>query len=255
VAAQAGLTLINCLIERYWDSLHPELDAEDDNDPTMRVNALAPLVASEAFIDDLRNSWILKGRTGVLTIRGIELSQGKLQAREGEEVFSEAQVTGLLAEALAQNAELGAVIDGTIQVVTTLSSTLQSHVGASRSLDFKPLQSILHSVRQAFLLAMPAAPEEESVEQSGSDDGAHSTGGGASGRSGEVRSRQDVIAGIDKLIQYLERAEPTNPAQILLKRAKRMVNMNFLEALHEIAPDALAQAELILGDQLNKSEN
>src|SRR5947207_2381665 len=35
-----GMHLVRGLIERYWDGVHPRLDP-DDNDPTMRVNALA----------------------------------------------------------------------------------------------------------------------------------------------------------------------------------------------------------------------
>ncbi|MDB5887873.1 MAG: hypothetical protein JWM03_745 [Rhodocyclales bacterium] len=251
---QVALTLINGLLERYWQRVHPGLDPDDDNDPTMRVNALAPLVAAEAFIDDMRASWLLKSRqSGILTVRGIELSQGKLQAREGEQVYSEAQVSGMLSEALEQNGELGALIDDTIQLVAKLSSFLQAQVGAASALDFKPLQSILHSVRQAFLLIAPQGDDEVA----GADEAGGVSSGGASGgsRPGEIRSRQDVVAGIDRLIQYLDRAEPSNPAQIMLRRAKRVLNMSFLEAINEIAPEGLQQAERILGDQLNKTEN
>lgn len=256
VGAQLGLTLINGLLERYWQNVHPELDPDDDNDPTMRVNALAPLVASEAYLDDLRASWILKSRqSGILTVRGLELSQGKLQAREGEQVYSESQVAGMFTEALAQNAELGAVIDDTLQVVSKLSTFLQTQVGSDRSLDFKPLQSILTSVRQGFLQIAPGDSAAEEDAQSGAEGGAPAAGGNAASRPGEIRSRQDVVTGIEKLIQYLDRAEPSNPAQVLLRRAKRVLNMSFLEAINEIAPEALPQAELILGDQLNKSEN
>ncbi len=253
--AQLGLTLIGGLLERYWQQVHPGLDPDDDNDPTMRVNALAPLVASEAFIDDLRASWLLKSRqSGILTVRGIELSQGKLQPREGEQVYSEAQVSGMLTEALEQNAELGALIDDTMQLVVKLSAFLQSQVGAASALDFKPLQSILHSVRQAFLLIAPHGESEETA--GGSEAGsAPAESGGAASRPGEIRSRQDVVAGIDRLIQYLDRAEPSNPAQIMLRRAKRVLDMSFLEAINEIAPEGLQQAERILGDQLNKTQN
>ncbi|MDB5801548.1 MAG: hypothetical protein JWL63_2487 [Rhodocyclales bacterium] len=252
--AQVGLVLISGLLERYWQNVHPGLDPDDDNDPTMRVNALAPLVAGDAFLDDLRASWLLKSRqSGILTVRGIELSQGKLQAREGEQLYSESQVSGMLTEALEQNAELGALIDDTIQLVVKLSSYLQTQVGAASALDFKPLQSILHSVRQAFLLIAPHGSEEAGGEESGG--AAQGDGGGGASRPGEVRSRQDVVAGIDKLIQYLDRAEPSNPAQIMLRRAKRVLNMSFLEAINEIAPDGLQQAERTLGDQLNKTEN
>ena len=39
----AGLGLIRGLLEHFWETVHPQLDAEDDNDPTMRVNSVVPL--------------------------------------------------------------------------------------------------------------------------------------------------------------------------------------------------------------------
>ena len=36
----AGLALIRGYLEQYWPSVHPQLDPEDDNDPSARVNAL-----------------------------------------------------------------------------------------------------------------------------------------------------------------------------------------------------------------------
>ena len=40
-----GVALIRGLLEQQWDTVHPQLDAEDDNDPTFRVNrqCLAPM--------------------------------------------------------------------------------------------------------------------------------------------------------------------------------------------------------------------
>ncbi|MDZ4135741.1 MAG: type VI secretion system ImpA family N-terminal domain-containing protein, partial [Paracoccaceae bacterium] len=34
---------IRGILETYWDTCHPQLDADDDDDPTMRVNAVAAL--------------------------------------------------------------------------------------------------------------------------------------------------------------------------------------------------------------------
>src|SRR5437762_2056422 len=36
-----GLQLVTGLIERYWDYVHPMLDASDNNDPTARLSALS----------------------------------------------------------------------------------------------------------------------------------------------------------------------------------------------------------------------
>lgn len=38
-----SLQLIEQLLATYWPELHPRLDADDDNDPTVRINALAGL--------------------------------------------------------------------------------------------------------------------------------------------------------------------------------------------------------------------
>ena len=58
-----GVRLVRRLVEEQWPTLHPQLDAEDNDDPTFRVNAMAalthrdvlqairsaPLVTSKAF--------------------------------------------------------------------------------------------------------------------------------------------------------------------------------------------------------------
>ena len=49
----AGLRLLNGLLDTFWDGIHPKLDADDDNDPTMRLNALAPLTDETMGLRDL----------------------------------------------------------------------------------------------------------------------------------------------------------------------------------------------------------
>src|SRR5690606_34813822 len=46
----AGLGLVRGLLEQFWDTLHPQLDAEDDDDPTMRVNSVVPLADLQATL-------------------------------------------------------------------------------------------------------------------------------------------------------------------------------------------------------------
>src|SRR5690348_4564244 len=42
-----GLTVVDRLLQAYWDGVYPRLDPDDDNDPTMRLNILAMLAAPE----------------------------------------------------------------------------------------------------------------------------------------------------------------------------------------------------------------
>lgn len=64
-----ALTLINALLREYWADLHPHLDADDDNDPTVRINALSGLT-SDATIRLLRESILTRSRTfGPVSLR------------------------------------------------------------------------------------------------------------------------------------------------------------------------------------------
>ncbi|MFT3734777.1 MAG: type VI secretion system protein TssA [Rhodocyclaceae bacterium] len=246
---ETGLRLIHGLLETYWDHVHPQLDPDDDNDPTMRINSLTPLVASDALIDDLRASWLLRSRqSGVLTVRNIEVMQGRLSAREGEEVYSESQVAGMLAEAIAQDAGFAASVQSALGLVKQLSSFLQDRVGAAAAIDLRPLQDIIYGVKRALPEDVAAADGAEGAEEG--EGTASGGGGGRAARPGEIASRQDVVTTLERLIQYLERTEPTNPASMLLRRARRVMDMNFLEAIQELAPDGVMQAEQRTGAQL-----
>ncbi len=46
----SGLSLIKELVEQQWDGIHPQLDPDDDNDPTERVNILMSLCDQETIL-------------------------------------------------------------------------------------------------------------------------------------------------------------------------------------------------------------
>jgi len=46
---------------------------------------------------------------------------------------------------------------------------------------------------------------------------------------------------------YLERSEPTNPAQLLLRRAEKLIDKSFLQLVRDLAPDALSEVARIMG--------
>jgi type VI secretion system protein ImpA len=56
-----------------------------------------------------------------------------------------------------------------------------------------------------------------------------------------------VIRLIDKICDYYRDNEPSSPVPLLLKRARRVVTMDFLELLRELVPSGLQEAEMIGG--------
>ncbi|MEO6269941.1 MAG: type VI secretion system protein TssA, partial [Lautropia sp.] len=66
-------------------------------------------------------------------------------------------------------------------------------------------------------------------------------------QAGEIRSREDAVRELDRICAYLERHEPANPAPLLIRRAQRLVQMNFLDILRDLAPEGMSSIEKIAG--------
>ena len=97
---------------------------------------------------------------------------------------------------------------------------------------------------------LPAISVATTVQEAGGE-AETSTAAFASGRPASgvhsVDTRQDAIRAIDLVCAYLERHEPTNPAQFLLRRAERVIDKNFLQLVKELAPDAVKEVSRIMG--------
>jgi len=81
-----GLALIRGLLENLWDSVHPQLDAEDDNDPTARVNAVMPLVDMQGVLGYFRGApFVQSPRLGRFSLRDLRIANGTLKtSAEGD---------------------------------------------------------------------------------------------------------------------------------------------------------------------------
>ena len=66
-------------------------------------------------------------------------------------------------------------------------------------------------------------------------------------REREVTSRDDVVAMLDRICAYYERHEPSSPVPLLMQRARRLVHMNFLELMRDLADKGMPQIEAISG--------
>src|SRR6185312_6050275 len=74
-----SLELIHGYVSRYWDSVHPQLDPEDDNDPSARVNILASLCDPEATLRLLRAAPLSQSRQfGRVSYRDFAIATGAM---------------------------------------------------------------------------------------------------------------------------------------------------------------------------------
>lgn len=244
VAYASALSLIAGLLERHWDHVYPQLDADDNNDPTMRLNALAPLVDADGGLADLRAAVIGASRPP-LTVRQIELAAGKAEARPDENVPTLEGVLQGLKAAEAQSAGIVAALKQVHAEVLRIESVLGDKVGAAQGPELRPLRVLAQTLSNVATQA-----EGGAVADTSSEDGAASTssGGNLRGTPGSLQTREDVVRSLDRACEWLERHEPTNPAPLLIRRAQRLMGKSFLDIIRDLAPAGIDQIENIAGN-------
>ena len=246
-----GLTLLVGLVDRFWDTLHPQLDTEDDNDPTMRMNALAPLSDSSMVLRDLHDCVLGTSRAvGAIRVRDIAIAYGKLTASGKDPAYSLPQVTDALLDIYSATPKVFDLAVGAAALAQQLEALIEAKTGRGDQIDLKPLRTLTHLLRtvcQATVTAAnPQAAEAAEAEADGNAaPGAARAAGGP--MRGEISTRQDALQMLDKVIAFLEKTEPGNPAPMLIKRAKRLVGVSFIDIMNDLAPDAINSIQNITG--------
>lgn len=247
-----GLALNRGLVERLWDHIHPKLDPDDDLDPTLRVNTLAALGDRDTTVQALRLLPLANSRRmGSFGLRDVEVANGTLPRTEGAQA---ADMTTIEAAFLDMDpAELDATaraVAAAMETLTGLDGALSAAVGAASSADFTALRATLKSMNT--LLQQQLGRRGLGAEGAAADDqsgggGTTATTGGMPAMSGPIQSREDVIRQLDQITDWYGRHEPASPVPLLLQRAKRLVNKNFLEAVEDLTPSGLTEIQNIAG--------
>jgi type VI secretion system protein ImpA len=253
-----GVRLLERLVEERWDSVHPQLDPDDDNDPTLRINSLAQLTDPATILRDLRETaFVMLPGLGPLTLRVLDQASGDAPVPEGQSALSPESIEAALADVSEEAMEAAtSAVNGALESVVNLEAALVRHVGSAQALNLDALTRQLR--RMADLLASRAQAVPDVAPEAPLDaDGGPEQGGAAAPRAaaitGDVASRADVIRMIDKILAYYQRCEPSSPVPMLLERAKRLAPMSFMEVMENLAPDSLQQLYMIRGPQPGES--
>ncbi|MFZ1643637.1 MAG: type VI secretion system protein TssA [Candidatus Contendobacter sp.] len=258
-----GLALVEGLIERYWDSVYPQLDPDDDNDPTLRVNTIVALCDPETTLQVLRETPLVNSHTlGRFNLRDVQIAAGALTpvaTEEPAELPTQAKIDGAFQDAGLENlqATVMAATDA-MGRVERIEAVLTERVGVTRAPDMSALTGVLKEIRQVLVDQLRRRGADLTSEAS-ADDGVEMglPGGGVVGQRlvvGEIASREDAIRMLDKIGEYFNRYEPSSPVPLLLKRVKALVTKDFMELLLDLAPGGAEQAKLIFGIHDENSE-
>lgn len=251
-----------------------------------RINALTDLQNSQnGLLKDLRKMTFFAPRS-IGSVLGEDLEKGSLDERvmlqeaasglntaEKAKLASEhgqlvnrvrsacaAQIEQAAAEMMSLLADARAAIAG----LDAVDSALNTHLGgggASVPELKRFLQRLLTTLERNSAagaagngagkpVQAPAEPATAVRNGYGADTMASVAGNAESG-SGDlpdrISSRDDVVKCLDLVVAFYDRTEPSSPIPHLARRVRRMVHMDFVELMEDLAPSGLKEFRLLAG--------
>ncbi len=244
-----GLKLIQELLTQYWDPVYPQLDVEDNNDPTERVNALSAFVTPPAtfgdklkFLDRVQEAPICESRQlGRFSMRDVAIAGGTLEVPDDP---NKPRPTLQVIDAAFEETD-PQVLEGIATAIEEASACLEAieaifdekcgaGVGPSPDIFKTMLRDAGIQVRRR--MAGGEGVGEEGAAEEGDGGGG---GGGGRGRSiaGDVNSPQDALLAIEKISRYYAANEPSSPVALIVAAAQQMVGKSFLEISKVLTPE------------------
>ncbi|AFQ50601.1 type VI secretion system protein TssA [Burkholderia cepacia] len=253
-----ALAVVAGLLERGWDDLHPRLDADGEPDPTRRMNALADVAGAHECARAARRQPLFDGGPSVRD------AERALDGRDEAGGPAAGSRDGLVA-ALSSARDDGRVPIEAVRAALHALDAIRAHVTDRLGSEWAPDASDTEKALQRIVCEVPV-PEPAPAAQPAPPDGSIPATPAASGaaqavpapavvpnghawRDAEVTSRDDVRLGLDKMCRYFELHEPSHPAPLLLRRAQRLLALDFYEIIRDLAPESLAKLDLLSGER------
>lgn len=253
------------VLEEYWATCHPQLDPDDDDDPTMRVNAIMSLADIRTVLPGIRTTPVTDSRTfGRFSLRDMMIADGDLAAPEdAENLPDRAQIMAAFQDTnpekvAATRTAVAESLENVRAIIKVFDENAPQHDPKLDDL-VKLLRQVL-GMFDAAGVGESDGGEDADAGDGASDDsddapaaggggggGAVRAGGGMAAMPGAITNQNDVRNTLDRLMQYYSRYEPSSPVPVLLARAKRLVGADFISIIKEMAPEGQDNVYLIAG--------
>lgn len=254
-----GLAVIRGMLERYWNILHPRLDPSDKNDPSERLNILRSLVSiTKPFRMDLSiKSLAVCQSPGMppLTLGDVIGARERSNKSGGTSGAPNASVGPDLEQIQVAIAKEGApkaqatltLVEQSIQHCLAIESFLSSQVGEGASLDLKLIKDLLEVFKKTVQPGASLPASEVKLETPEGAGGESVTEVPQRGLSGTIQSGDDVLKAFNLICDYYSTHDRSSPVPLLIGRARKLVDKDFMSITSDLSPDALKALKSLFG--------
>lgn len=241
-----GLRLISGLLRERWEDVHPQLLAEDDHDPLVRLNTLAELAVPTSVVLVLKRQQ-LASAMGLEPLYLADLACIVESVQEEPRTEGLARLVGLLeSSAHDELVENLRSIRTLVELIAQIGACLEEKTAAA---GISPLGGLGRALDKWCRVAeercgsvLPAPADDSPMAAA-----TRVVTAGTAVWSGICQSREDVVRALDAICAYYAHHEPSSPVPLLAARARRLATMSFLEAIAELVPGSLADLHALGG--------
>lgn len=246
-----GLQLILELLRRYWDGLHPGLDASDNDDPTFRINALAG-IGAEPMIRLLQDMPLIKSRVfGSVSLKAALNGTG-LQRFASESLTPEQLGAAFQDSTSEQLDSCRSTLAAAQANLLAIESEVNQRIGSERGANLDGIKQLLRHAVQILNDHAPRQADDAADASTLLNDAAATAAPGSTSAPRpreEIGNRDDVLRTLDRILSYYARHEPSSPVPVLLNRARSLVSADFATIVRNLIPEGISQFEKLRGPE------
>ncbi|MBD8093265.1 type VI secretion system protein TssA [Pseudomonas fluorescens] len=238
-----GLRLVAWLVRQRWESVHPQLVADDQFDPLIRINTLAELAVPATVIALLKRQVLARTEDGqALCLGDLDVICGTEGVQHGEQValltrLIEPNCSAELMRSLGLMNALRTVLDEMTADLDekTAVQGISPFLGLSKSLH--KWARVIEDRLRLVVTKRPSAQPQERLPKAHSNERV----------GGNCDSREDVVRALDAICSYYQRHEPSSPVPFLIARVRRVTTMSFIDIIEELAPNSVTDLRRLGG--------
>ena len=231
-----GLQLINRLIREEWPSLHPQLDASDGDDPLERCNALSPLGKKDGFLLQVgKHILYTSAQLGPVALQTL----ANIQDNNSTSAYMEDIIRCCANDGMPQLFASLNQLDHCLSLTGQMEQQLDSLVGTQHNLSLQELRRLLTQAGNFIREYLPDSPAANASDVDAENETFY--------EAGELNDRRQVAWVLQQVLLYFARHEPSSPVPIFISRSLRLMNMNFVEIICDMAPSGLGEIQLLHG--------
>lgn len=253
-----GLDLILRALDQYWEDLYPKLEYDGDPDPLFRISVFASLGDRSDLSTMFRSAPLLNDSVGELSVRdAVSLLDG---SKAECETFPGGK-SRLIHELSISDQACCLLLPQISERLARIKQIVTDHLGEDALPDMAQLNKTITVISQACSMQSSQNDETEVEQVDGQQDNKVDSpllSDGSNKRTfshtDQIRTREDALLALDKIKDYFIVHEPSHPAPLMIERVRRLITMDFIKIIEDLAPDSVNHMLNVFGVKTDSND-